>query len=350
MTATIVEQCFDDPTAARELWRIVAEGGWLALLAEPDSEELGTLELALLAEEVGAHLLAGPFAETIAIVVPLLSRWGDEALLRRVIRGETTVAVATPAPRWRGGLVWETHLRGSVDGSGSVTFSGCVIDVPYGGQTDLVMVFVDCGIDGRLAVLVEPGGSGVMVEHQAVFDATRRAASLSFASARVGPDLVVGHGDSAFYPELTLSLNRLIAARNGEALGGMTAVLDRTVSYVRDRRQFGVPVGSFQAVKHHLANAASAREVGRALAHRAAWLIDQDPTESLDLVCSRLLVGAAYADVCEIAIQCHGGFGFAWEQQLHLWYRRALVELARPAAPNELRTLVMASLREPMEC
>jgi alkylation response protein AidB-like acyl-CoA dehydrogenase len=139
-------------------------------------------------------------------------------------------------------------------------------------------------------------------------------------------------------------LPRQLVVLDGEAVGGMRELLRRTVTYVSERKQFGVPVGSFQAVKHLIADIEVRREVARVFVHQTAIALDQDNGQDVDHLARRLFVMEAYPRVAETAMQCLGGFGYTWEYELHLWYRRALLGQTEPVPIRDLRRLVARAI------
>jgi alkylation response protein AidB-like acyl-CoA dehydrogenase len=117
-------------------------------------------------------------------------------------------------------------------------------------------------------------------------------------------------------------------------------MVERAISYVTDRKQFGSPVGSFQAVKHIIANAATSLHNGRAVTYLAASSVERnDDSADHDVACARIFTGEHYLRGSEQLIQVHGGFGFTWEAGIHLWYRNAMANMHQPDRPADLASL-----------
>jgi alkylation response protein AidB-like acyl-CoA dehydrogenase len=341
MSPAMVERCYAEPLLPRAPWSDVAKGGWLALL---DDEELGVLDVTALAEEVGARLVAGPFATTVAFTVPLLRTLADSARLGAILDGSRLVAVALPRPAWSAGLRWEPKLRCELDESGGGTVEGRVDNLGYLGQADELLLPVECS-DGRTrAVMVAPDRDGVAAIPGQLVDATRPVARLEVSGLRISEAEWLGDRDAQLEDLIAGLMPRELAVLNGEAVGGMRELVRRTVSYVSERKQFGVPVGSFQAVKHLIADAELRHQVSRIFVHRAAMALDDGAGEDVDHLASRLFVVEAYARVAETAMQCFGGFGYTWEYELHRWYRRALLEQTHPVPIRDLRRLVARAI------
>jgi acyl-CoA dehydrogenase len=343
MTPAALESCYEAPERLpRSVWSEVAEAGWLALL---DEGEVGILDVTLLAEEAGARLLAGPFAATVAVVLPLLRQAGAESIFDEVARGSAIVAPVLPVPAWEDGLLWRPQLRCETSASGGASLYGTAPNVPYLAQAERVLVIAEADDGGARAFLLDPGSASVRIESGEAIDATRPLASLALDGVSVEASDCLAGADADLHDQLPSLMRAYVSMSNGEALGGSGELIRRTVEYVSERRQFGQPVGSFQAVKHLIANAEVAREVARALAHQAAVVPLEQPDSGVDLLCGRVLVAEAFTEVAEIAIQCFGGFGFTWEYELHLWYRRALVEQTQPAPLSALRCAVEGAMR-----
>jgi alkylation response protein AidB-like acyl-CoA dehydrogenase len=343
MPAATLERCYEAEPLPREPWRAVAEGGWLELL---DGDELTTLDVTLLAEEVGASLLPGPFAATVAFVVPLLRATGREEDAGAVSSGERMIATVAPRPAWPRKLAWEPRIRCTMSADGGGVLHGTARNVDYLEQSAATLVIVGCDDRSTRAALIGADQARASIVSAEANDATRPTATLTLEG------LVVEPGDWLHEPgaDLTGLVGRLMARYvsllNGESLGGMQEIVARTITYVSERRQFDVPVGSFQAVKHLIADAESAREVARVFALQTAASLEEDPSGNIDLLCSRLLVAQAYTRVCETAIQCFGGFGFSWEYAIHFWYRRALLDQTLPISLRDLRHLIATAVPE----
>ena len=154
-----------------------------------------------------------------------------------------------------------------------------------------------------------PVAEASLVEHQSV-DGSRRL-------FEVAGDATVLDADPA------LAFDRAAAASATQCVGVAQHLLDATVEYVAQRYQFGKPVGTYQAVKHHLANAALKIEFARPAAHHAAWCIAVgDPDRSRDVSLAKALASEAVDLAARTALQCHGAIGYTFEYDLHLWMKR----------------------------
>jgi alkylation response protein AidB-like acyl-CoA dehydrogenase len=263
------------------LWGELVELGWpgIAVSAEHGGQELGAVGLAVLVEELGYACAATPFlcSATAAAVIQ-----------------ET----GTPEQRAR----WLPGLC-----SGSITGALGTRELTADAEDAAVIVL----LDGDDAVLVDRANADV--RELVTIDPTRRFAT------------VAGDGESLG----TGGADRVRSAIAAEVVGVCQRALEMTLEYVKDRKQFGVPVGSFQAVGHRCAQMLLHTESARSAAYFAAWAADADPDRLPE---AAALAAAAAADggreVTASAIQAHGGIGFTWEADVHWLYKRAQLDAA----------------------
>ncbi len=261
------------------LWRELTELGWpgIAVAEEHGGQGLGAVELAVLLEELGYACAATPFlsSATAAAVIGAAGTPEQQAKwLPGLASGELTAGIGT------------AELAADAVGAAVVVL-----------------------VDGADAVLIESPDAQQLTS----IDSTRR-----FATVR-GDGEPLGAGAVA----------RIHAAIAAEVVGLSQRALDMTLAYVKDRKQFGVPVGSFQAVSHRCAQMLLYTESARSTAYYAAWAADADPERLAE---AAALAGAAAADggreVTASAIQAHGGIGFTWEADVHWLYKRAQLDSA----------------------
>jgi alkylation response protein AidB-like acyl-CoA dehydrogenase len=272
------------------LWGKLAELGVPGLLAPQDEGGLAMteLELVLVLEDAGRFAAPEPIADTAAVAVPLLrdtsgppcARW-----LRALASGEATAAVA---------------LEGA----------------PYVMGADAADVLVLQRGDEIHAV----ERSNASIEAHASIDGTRRPCRVGWTASA---STLVAHGSEA-KAALSDMLDRAAAAAAAELVGLARQMIETTVAYVKTRHQFGKPVGSFQAVKHHLADAHVAVETSAPAVYRAAWsLAHRTPDRSVHASTAKALASDAATLAARKALQCHGAMGYAFENDLHLWMKRA---------------------------
>ncbi|MER5211502.1 acyl-CoA dehydrogenase family protein [Streptomyces sp. NPDC002838] len=277
-----------EPASGRALWSRIAEAGVFALAVPEEYEGVGPrpVELAVAFVELGRHAVPGPLVETVTAAALLTEPGPAKRLLPALGSGE---AMATLAP------------------SGSYALDG-----------DAATTRLALTPDGlRLA----PGHGPV----RPCLDPARRLTPLAPGGELLVPDPPVAHA---------LTTARLTTA--AQALGVGLALLDRTVAYVKQRTQFGVPIGSFQAVKHRLADAKIALEFARPLVFGAA--LSMSPAEAA--AAKVAACEAAYA-TARTALQLHGAIGYTAEYDLSLWLTKARALRTAWGSPRECRALVV---------
>lgn len=313
-----------------ELWRRLALGVGAQGLVVPEEHggAGGTLlDLAIVADEMGRVLLGGPFFATVALAVPALLASGDSAAqaeyLPQIADGSLTVALATGP-----GAAADNAV--TVDARGRLT--GVIEPVLDGADADLLLVPARAGTDIGLHA-VEAGAPGLARDTLDTLDVTRRAGRTTFArtpARPVGPPA----GGVAAVEEARRVASVLMAA---EQVGGMDACVGLTAEYARTRRQFGRPIGSFQAVKHRLADMAVRLEMARSAAYWAAWQPLGTDGFAAAAAIARSFCSEAYLDTALDTVQLHGGIGFTWEHDAHLFVRRARADLSVLQTPGQAR-------------
>jgi alkylation response protein AidB-like acyl-CoA dehydrogenase len=282
----------EDRTPVEAVWHKLADVGVLGVLVPEADGGLGLDETYLVPvlEEAGRAGLPAPLVETAAVAAPLLAAAGAHpALLGAVIAGEVTVAC-------------------SLDGSGLA---------PYGQVADLLLVAEpgEAGGAGGPARLLRRAEAGAVP-----VDTIDGARALARLAASPGAGQVLSGGPAAF----ALAIERGTLGTAAQLVGLARRMLEMTVSYVKEREQFGVPIGSFQAVKHHLADALLAVEFAAPAVYRAAYsLASGAATASRDVSMAKAMASDAACDVARITIQCHGAIAYTTEYDHHLFSKRA---------------------------
>ena len=302
----------DAPTGYDEtVWSAMAEQGWLAIeLPEDDGGlGLGMVELAVLCEEIGRRLVAAPFLPTI---VALGALCGDEA---RAVAANDEWREALGQGDAVGCVVAAPGSSGlTVSGSeGQARLSGQTPPVAYAPSADVAVVLAGGGV---YAVDLRSAGRPAPLS---AMDRTRELGVLDFDDT---PASFVGGPEAA-----ALLVDRAATLASAEMLGAADHVLALTVQYAKDRVQFGKPIGSFQAVKHMLADALVDVEGMRSTAYYAAWCAAAgDPERSLSASMAKAWCSDASRRVMAAGLQVHGGIGFTWEHDMHLYLKRAQLD------------------------
>ncbi|MCZ7437585.1 acyl-CoA dehydrogenase family protein [Micromonospora sp. WMMC241] len=329
---TAAKYLADERADADRAWNDVTGLGWI-------DPELGTVELALLAEQLGYARSPSPWWATVGLAGPALRAGG------RTLRRPATLAWAEePGPGTLAALLSPARSGGvSCTVAADGTLDGRKVAVPHAGEAADLVVAV-AGPDGVELRLVDasalhpaPSDAG-----PAGLDPTRPAATVDLSGAASAP-LVAAHASGDVLAEIRRRTLTLLAA---EAVGVATRALAWATEYATARTQFGRPIGANQAVAHPLAELYGQVETARSLAYRAAWSVDAEPGPVADRAVATAAVAGreAATTACEAAIQTYGGSGFTWEQPLHHWYRRAWWLATFDGTVSDLRAELAASL------
>ena len=288
------------------------------------------VEVAVLCEQLGRRVAAAPFLQTVLALDVLRSSGVDalSPLVERLAAGEAVGCVAF-SPSAGGSVAIE--VSGSEGLGASVTLRGRTEPVVYGPSADVAVV-----VSGD-AVYAVPRGDGPLAVPEPAMDRTRELGRLDLVDA---PAYRVGDGAA-----VCRLLDRAATAMSAELLGVSDHALELAVAYAKDRVQFGKPIGSFQAVKHKCVDMMVAVENARSLTYYACWTVDERVAEAATAV----PMAKAYAsdmakNVTSEAIQVHGGIGFTWEHDMHLYHRRALAGEANLGNAPIHREVVAKSL------
>jgi len=321
----------DAPGFDRDLWHQMVELGWTSIhVAEQfGGAGAGYGDLGVVLHELGRAIVPAPFLASAVLASSALTLADNDALatelLAALVAGESLAAVAFASADGSYQLsrlttTWE-RAASSVRLHGSVGF---VLDADV---ADVLVVAARDSDDVPALLAVERAAPGVRVERAATVDATRRLFSVSFDGVVVGNDRLLCEPGARTEELLGQVLAVGMIAAACDAAGVTEQALERAADYAKERVQFGKPIGSFQAVKHHCANAAIAVEASRAATRAAADALDGDPGDwSTTAAVTASYVGPACSEACALALRVHGGIGFTWEHDSHLYLKRAKLD------------------------
>jgi alkylation response protein AidB-like acyl-CoA dehydrogenase len=329
-SSKVVRKLMDAPDAYDEgLWRKIAGLGWTALGIPEQYGGVGTfLDLIVVLEEAGRALMPGPFFATMGLAVPALLEAGTEAQKKEVLgaiaegSARATLAMTEPSGRWDASAV---TLSAKPSGGGW-QLDGVKLFVPDAEAADYMVVAARTrgeGEDGISLFLVKGRPAGMTVTSLKTLDMTRRWSEVRFDGVKLAGDFLMGTADKA-WPHLKRALEWATAALCAEMVGGTQKVLETSTEYAKTRHQFGKPIGIYQAVSHKLADMLVLSESGRSATYYAAWAVEADASDrSLAASMAKAYVSDAYRKVAGDGIQVHGGIGFTWEHDMHLYFKRA---------------------------
>jgi alkylation response protein AidB-like acyl-CoA dehydrogenase len=293
------------------LWSKLTDQGYTGIIyaEEYDGVGLGIVELMLLMEEAGRALLPGPFFSTAVLAGSVLDAVGSPAhkkqYLAPICRGEAraTVAILETGASWNLRDLQLTAANGKLTGE--------KLFVSDAGVADFILVVARNGV-----FLVEAKAKGLNISPMMGMDLTRKLYAIEFNDT---PAEHLGPAN-----KLPRAFDIASAALAAELVGGMQRTLDLTVEYAKTRKQFGKPIGMFQAVQHQCADMYLETESSRSAVYYAGWALEENaPDASTAVSIAKMYSSDAARAVGNRGIQIHGGMGFTWENDLHLYYRRA---------------------------
>jgi alkylation response protein AidB-like acyl-CoA dehydrogenase len=316
---------------SRDLWTKIAEQGWLGLVFPEayDGLGLGLVDLVVLMEEMGRAVVPGPYFSTVLLGGLAVLEAGSEAQkkewLPKIAAGDKRVALAWMEPSAQLGPAGVTLT--AVEKGGRYTLSGTKLFVHDAHTADALVVAArtrpGAGAEGVSLFLLPRDTSGLRVTLLPTMDQTRKLCEVTCADVTVGADALLGAAGAAWAP-LARVLDRATVALCAEMCGGAQKVLDMTVEYAKIRQAFGRPIGSYQGVKHRAADMLVDVENSKSITYYAAWALDEGAAEApLAVSMAKAYVSDAYRRVAAAGIQLHGGIGFTWEHDLHLYFKRA---------------------------
>ncbi|MBM3659384.1 MAG: acyl-CoA dehydrogenase [Actinobacteria bacterium] len=327
---TFVRAIVEDGAPVEPLWQQMVELGWPALTVPEEfgGLGLGAVELAIVAEEMGRAVAPGPLLPTASQLIPALRELGSAEqqahFLRGIAEGTVTGSLALHEPGHGIGLAGfattatETGDGVRLDGMKEYVLEGAAV-------TDLVVLARLAGSDAddAVAACLVPTAD-VRIEPVTPFDATRGLARVHLDGVAVAADRVLGTPGTITALGVERVLQEAATATAAESVGTCQAIFDITLDYAKQREQFGVPIGSFQAIKHKFADLIVALEKARASTYFAALTIAEDD-ERRAIATSAAKVAAADCErmMSKEGIQIHGSIGYTWEHDMHLYIRRA---------------------------
>lgn len=316
----------------QDFWKKVAALGWLGLIFPEQYGGAGLtfVELTIVLESMGAALAPGSFVSSVLGGLILLEAANEEQKKRwltPLIEGriKATFALSGPNASWQAAdLTSATAERGD----GHYSISGTKLFVPDAHLADLII----CAASTRSSSVAENDVSLFVVDRNSErlnvtplnsMDQTRRLYEVSFEQVRVPANHLLG-GAGKSWPIIERVIDKGTVGLCAEMVGGAQRVLDMCVEYAKERVQFGRPIGSFQAIQHKCADMLLMIESARSATYAAAWAAGQDGADATLLASiAKAYTSDAYRFVAGEGIQIHGGMGFTWEHDMHLYFKRA---------------------------
>lgn len=318
---SVARSVLDNPAKSydADLWKEIAAQGWLGttIPEQYGGLGLGGVELCAIAEELGRALAPVPFSSTVYFLTEALLIAGSneqkQRWLPKIAAGELIGCFASAE---RPGPLNESQVTARVEGG---RISGTKAPVTDGDVADLAVVLAREA--GQISLfLVELGGAGVRRESLQTLDPTRGVARLSFDGAPA--ERLGGAGEGLALAQAVLDRAAILLAF--EQVGGADRALTMARDYALERYAFGRPIGSYQAIKHKLADIYIKNELARSNAYYGAWALASGAAElPLAAAAARVSATEAFWFAAKESLQTHGGMGYTWDVDCHLFYRRA---------------------------
>lgn len=324
---TYVRQMMEDERGySEDLWAKMAALGWMGLIypEEFGGAGLTMVDLVVVLEEMGKVVMPGPFFSTVTLGGLAILEGGNreqrQRWLPRIVSGQAkaTLALLEENARWdEAGINLAAERSG-----GGYRLTGVKLFVPDAHVADL-LVCAARTTAGISLFLLEPHQPGVKIRLLKTMDQTRKLCEVVLEQVEVGEEAVLGPIGEG-WKVLSRVIDRSKVALCAEMCGGAQRVLDMSVEYAKVREQFGRPIGSFQAIQHKCANMLVQVESAKSATYYAAWAVANDtPDAPLAAAMAKAYCSDAYRQVSAEGIQVHGGIGFTWEHDMHLYFKRA---------------------------
>ena len=327
------EMFADDRGFTDELWNKINEMDWMKIRI-PESYggmEMDQLELAVILEEMGRVLLPGPFFSTVQLAAEAILEAGSESQKERylprigdgVLRG--TLALEEPDGGADPGYI---QMEARPEGDGFL-MNGTKLYVPYAHVADLLVCAVRTETNedpthGISLFLVDAGARGITTSLLPIMDGTRKLCAVEFKDVRVDTESILGQLNEG-WNALTRVLQRAQIGLCADCLGGAQRTMEIATEYAKIRHQFNQPIGAFQAIKHRCAQMFVEVESARSLLYWAAWAQDSgdEKEAAISASAAKAYCTEVYTRITNGAIQVLGGIGMTWENDVHLYLKRA---------------------------
>jgi len=328
---TYTRQMMEDDTGySEEKWKKMAELGWQGLIfpEEYGGSGLDMVDMVVVLEEMGKTVMPGPFFPTVILGGLGILLGGSKAQKKKYLPGiaagsiKATLAQVEESGRWDAAGI---ALPATKDGDEFV-LDGVKLFVHDAHVSDVMIVAARTSGKGEKGItlfLVDTKAPGVSVTLLKTMDQARKLCEAKLDRVRVGKDAVLGSVGKG-WSVLERLIDRAKVALCAEMCGGAQRVLDMSVEYAKVREQFGRPIGSFQAIQHKCANMLVQTESAKSATYYAAWAVANGVPEAHLAACmAKAYCSDAYRFVSGEGIQIHGGIGFTWEHDMHLFFKRA---------------------------
>jgi alkylation response protein AidB-like acyl-CoA dehydrogenase len=321
----------DEVGHSTELWKKMAGLGWQGLVfpEEYGGSAMTFRDLTILCEEMGRAVMPGPFYSTVILVGLSLLDFGTDAqkkqFLPKIVNGDM---VCTLAVLEESGDLYadDIHFKAQKRGNEYV-LNGTKLFVTDAKAADYILVAARTKRtqnpeEGITLFLVNAKEWGIYVQNMTVMDLTRKQYEVRFTNVPVSAGNILGELDKGWHILQQIAL-KASAALSAEMVGVGEMAMEMTIEYLKNRQAFGVVIGTFQALKHKAADMYAAMEYSRSLMEWAAECVkESDPDTAMAVAMAKSLCGDAVKFVTDAGVQLHGGIGFTWDHDMHLYFKR----------------------------
>jgi alkylation response protein AidB-like acyl-CoA dehydrogenase len=321
----------DEKGYSPELWYKMAELGWMGLVLpeQYNGMGMGFMDLVILLQEMGRNILPGPFFSTVVMgSLPILNAGTEEQkkeFLPRIAAGDMilTLAFIEPSARYDAAGV---QTKAAAQGD-SFIINGTKLFAENAHIADYIICVTrtkkgTTPEDGITLFLVDAKSPGIKCEVMPTIGADKLC-EVVFKNVKVPKNRMLGKLHEG-WPIMAKTLEYATIAKCAEMVGGQEAALDMTLAYVKERVQYGKPIGSFQVIQHYCANMWMNVETSRDILYKAAWNVAEGlPGSDSEVAVAKGWINEAYKFVTERAVQCHGAIGTTRDHDIGLYYRRA---------------------------
>lgn len=328
----------------QELWNGMKDLGIPGILVDEAYGGLGLspIDQLVILEEAGRYLTPAPIKAS-ALAACLLSRAANAENYAEQLNGisEGTTLVTTGFLEKNG--KWDTPSVTQVkaDGASSI-LHGSKMNVPFAAASQFVLITAQDDQGKAGLYLVPLQADGVSIRRLQTVDHTLPFYEVNFEQVRLGPNSKLLDGDTALIP-YAMELGAIFTC--AESIGGMERVLSVSVEYAKERVQFGKPIGSFQAIKHKLADMLVGIEKMKAMTYYAALeTVEGNQSRGISIASAKVLCAQNYHFITKQGVQVHGGMGFTWENDMHLYVRRAMVNQTEFGSPGQHHQMINQQL------
>lgn len=329
---SLVRKMIDDERGySADLWKQMADLGWQGLAIPERFGGVGSsfLDLTVLLEEMGRALVPGPFMPTIVHCARPVAAHGTEDQKERLLPGISggSLIMTLALAETEGGLEPSDILTSAKPDGAGFRLTGTKLFVPDANVADFFLCAAQTGLrsaesEGITLFLVDARTDGIGVKQLRTMTG-EKLCEVTFDNVKVPSGAVLGGVDSG-WPIVSTILQEARVAESAWMSGGARWVLETSVQYASTRIQFGVPIGSFQAIQHKCADMAVLVEGATSAVYHAAWAVDNhDPQLELASSVAKAWCSDAFSRVAIDGVQIHGGIGYTWDHDMHLYLKRA---------------------------